>query len=277
MKRSVLFILFCAKGWLALAQTSSQCMALAQEQEAIGNDRAARQLYQRVLHFDRKTYGTACYQALAPIALRLGNYEQAAFYFDLVYQNAPSDSLKNEALVQKSAAFLLQGRFPEARREILSIETKGSSFWAERKTLYTAACLYGERDFSASEKTMMTLAENDPNKRKALKKAYRKAKKINKKKPKTAKTLSMVIPGAGQLYAGDYRNALNSFGLNAVMGYWFYYTAISLSLSDAVLSTGPWLFRYYAGGFQRAPALTETVKEEKLRANFQGILEIMGK
>ncbi len=252
-------------------------MVLAQQQVAVGNDWAARQLYQRVLYFDRKIYGPDCYQALAPIALRLGNFDQAAFYYDLVYQNAPNDSLRNEALVQKAAALLLQGRYAGARREVLNIEAGASAFWQERKTLYTAACLYGERDFSASEKSMLTLVEVQPEQRKDIKKAYRKAKKINRKKPKTARVLSMVLPGAGQLYAGDYRNALNSFGLNAVMGYWFYYTAVRLSIPDAILSTGPWLFRYYAGGYQRAPVLTETVKEEKLRTVFQEIVGVLGK
>ncbi len=272
MKQSVLFILlFVSLGRIA-AQNAEQCVAIAREQMALGNNVVARQMFQRVLFFDRKTYGIECYRELAELNLRTGNFGQSAFYFDLTYQNAKSDSAKNEALVQKAGALLLQEKYTEARREILLIQDQTEE-WRKRKLLYLGACSYGEKDFVTSEKVFLQIVGDSANAQRAeVKKHFKKAKKINRKKPKTAKVLSMVLPGAGQLYAGDYRNALNSFGLNALMAYWFIYTTQTFTLGDAVLSTGSWVFRYYAGGYQRAPLLTEEVKDKKLKDNFQSLL-----
>lgn len=272
MKQSGLFILLFVSVLRLGAQTAEQCINIAREQIILGNDLAARQMFQRVLFFDRKTYGMECYQQLAELNLRTGNFGQSAFYFDLVFQNAKSDAEKNEALVQKAGALLLQEKYTEARREILSLKDE-SEEWKMRKLLYLGACFYGEKDFAASEKIFLQIVgDKSPSQRAEVKKHFKKAKKINRKKPKTAKVLSMVLPGAGQLYAGDYRNALNSFGLNALMAYWFIYTAQTFTFSDAILSTGSWVFRYYAGGYQRAPLLTEEVKDKKLKDNFQSLL-----
>lgn len=277
MKLKILFFLLWISAFSALfAQNASECMAIARAQIGLGNDEAARLLMQRVIYFDRKTYGLECYWQLATINFRLEDFDQSAFFFDILYQNSPSDSIKNMALIGKASALLLQGRHAAARRELLSIKDTLNGQWYYKRQVYLGACYYGERNFDASEAIYKKILKDNSNTRKtALKKAYKKARRINKRNPKTAKIMSMFVPGSGQIYAGDIKNGLNSLGLNAVMAYWFIYTLQKASLNDAILSTGSWVFRYYAGGFKRAAIITEAEKDKRLKQNFQNILKII--
>lgn len=274
MKRNILFILF----WISIqtsseAQNASQSMLIAESLIKNGDDVEARNLFQRVLFFDRKTYGKICYQHLAYINFRLGSYTESEFFFDLMYQNATSDSIRYESLIGKSGALLMQQKFTAAKRELLNLPTNLPEKWNSRKLLYLGSALYGERNFDQAEQTLLALIpETDTEKQRLFKKQFNKARKINAKNPQTAKWLSIIIPGSGQFYAGDLKNGLNSMGLNAVMAWWFIYTIQKTSLNDAILSTGSWVFRYYAGGYKRAAIITEEQKTKKLNNNYQVIL-----
>ena len=87
----------------------------------------------------------------------------------------------------------------------------------------------------------------------------------------------MVLPGAGQFYAGDYKNGINSLLINALLGYWLISAGISFTFLDAAATVSPWLFRYYAGGMRRAGEILEKKKEEGLRKVFGKVLEELGK
>jgi len=64
--------------------------------------------------------------------------------------------------------------------------------------------------------------------------------------------MSRIIPGSGQLYAGDIKNGLNSLLLTggiALLGVHLYN---QYSLFDAIMSAFPWFARYYKGGYHKA-------------------------
>jgi hypothetical protein len=83
--------------------------------------------------------------------------------------------------------------------------------------------------------------------------------------PKLARVMSIIFPGSGQIYAGDLKNGLNSFGLIAGLAA----TATALSASilfiDAAIIIFPWFQRYYMGGYQKAYAIT--LDKQKNRKN----------
>lgn len=274
MKLNILFILF----WINLittvhAQDAAQSMHIAESLIKNGNDAEARGILQRVLFFDRKSYGKTCYHHLAYINFRLGNFSESEFFFDLMYQNTNADSIRYESLIGKSGALLMQQKFTAAKRELLNLPTNLPEKWNSRKLLYLGSALYGERNFDQAEQTLLALIpETDTEKQALLKKQFKKARKISSKNPQTAKWLSIIIPGSGQFYAGDFKNGLNSMGLNAVMAWWFIYTIQKTSLNDGILSTGSWVFRYYAGGYKRAAIITEEQKTKKLNNTYQNIL-----
>ena len=77
----------------------------------------------------------------------------------------------------------------------------------------------------------------------------------------TAIWFSSFIPGLGQLYAGDLKNAVNSLALNSVLGYYVISFVQSHAYFDGfVLFTGGFL-RYYLGNRLRAGLIADERNE----------------
>lgn len=278
MKQNALFFLLWISWSGLFGQSSAQCMEIARQQIELNNDTSARKILQRVIFFDRKTYGTECYELLGAINFRLANYAQSEFYYDLLFQNVRTDSLRTLALYGKIGALILQDKYRQARLELLNLPASNNPEAVGKKHLFMGACYFGERNFDKAEQELMALIppENVAEK-KEFQRLMEKARHYNRKNPNTAKWLSIFVPGLGQLYAGDYRNGINSMLLNALTATWFVFTAVTISLPDAGMSVGSWLLRYYAGGYKRAPVIVEEKKKERLDRSFQKMLPLLQK
>lgn len=85
---------------------------------------------------------------------------------------------------------------------------------------------------------------------------------IPQKSIKVAKVLSTIFPGAGHIYAGDWRNGLNALLLNGALGFLTIDAVLAEHYTDAVLWGGTIFLRYYRGNTFRA---TEAVSQFNLR------------
>ncbi len=255
------------------AQTAEETLLFAREQVASGNKTLALKTYQRVLYFGGDPYRHECQSQLATLYADLGDFEKSVFYCDLIYQSAASDSIRYEALFQKTGMLMLQKQYKKALLELFSLPQKLPEPWMSRKRLYLGAAHFGIREFDLARADLLPFfAPEDTEGRATFEKLMRQAERVSQKSPKTARILSMVLPGAGQFYAGDIKNGINSLLLNALLGYWFVATGISYTFVDAAATVTPWLFRYYGGGIRRAGEILEKKKEERLRKVFREVL-----
>jgi hypothetical protein len=260
---------------LLWGQNPAETLVFARQQARMGQSASALKAYQRVLFFARDQYGTECYAQLATLFAREGDFTRSAYYFDLLYHAAPSDSLRNEAVLGKTGILILQKEYQKALIELLAIEEDVPEPFYARRQLFLGAAYFGARDFSASKAALFKLVPAGDERRLALETHFEKAEKAARKKPRTARVLSIFLPGAGQFYAGDVKNGVNSMLLNSGLALWFVAMVDAYSFPDAAITVIPWLFRYYAGGFQRAGKILEQKKEEKLRAQFRHMLDIL--
>lgn len=273
MMFSRLILLLCCCLAVALsAQTPEQTLAFARQQMAEGNEALAAKTYQRLVFFTGARYREECYAQLAGLAFRRGDFEKSATYFDLLYHAADTDSLRMEAVFGKTGALLLLHEHRKCLLELFALPADLPEKWARRRALYLGAAHFGARDFAAAEAALLPLfAPDDAASRQTLRALLDRARRIERKSPKVARGLSMVVPGAGQLYAGDVKDGLNSLMLNALLGYWFWETMQAATFLDASFTVMPWLFRYYSGGYKHAGEAVERKKEERLRAVFRKI------
>ena len=79
---------------------------------------------------------------------------------------------------------------------------------------------------------------------------------------KVARVLSTILPGAGQVYTGDWRDSLNAFLLNGALGFLTIDAVFAGHYTDAALWSGLIFLRYYRGNTFRAE---EAVKQFNLR------------
>jgi tetratricopeptide (TPR) repeat protein len=275
MKRNIwFFLLWINAAWL-LGQTPQQTFEFAQLQQRRGETASALEAYQRVLFFAREQYGLKCYAALAELFKQSGAYDRSLYYYELLYHAAPNDSLRYEAVFSKAGLLLLTQSHKNALIELLSIDAAVPEPWQSRRALYLGACYFGLRDFAQARAVLAPLVEQDVQKQKAFLQIFERSEKIARKSPKTARILSMGFPGAGQLYAGDVKNGLNSMLLNGGLIAGFVAMAVAYTVPDAILTVSPWLFRYYAGGFKRAGAIVEQKKDERLKRQFLKIVDVL--
>ena len=85
---------------------------------------------------------------------------------------------------------------------------------------------------------------------------------IPQKSVKIAGVLSTILPGAGHIYAGDWRDGLNALLLNGALGFLTIDAVLDGHYTDAALWAGIVFLRYYRGNTFRAK---EAVSQFNLR------------
>lgn len=274
IRKHLFFLCWISTATFLPAQTVEESLLFARQQLAEGNHPLALKTYQRVLFFGKDRFRDECQRQLAALYAEQGDFAKAVFYYDLLYESATSDSLRYDASFNKTGILMLQNQYKKALLELLSLPKSLPEPWKSRKQLYLGAAHFGIREFELARQDLLPLfAENDAEGRATFERLMRQAERTARKSPKTARILSMVLPGAGQFYAGDFKNGLNSLILNALLGYWFVSTGISYSLVDAFATVTPWFFRYYGGGVRRAGEILEKKQEARLRSIFRESLE----
>jgi len=87
------------------------------------------------------------------------------------------------------------------------------------------------------------------------------------KSPKLAKALSSVLPGMGQIYAGNFIKGLNALALNSLFGYIAVSDLLQKDYWDFILNSSFLFWRFYSGNRAQAEA-TAKVQNQKLDEQF---------
>ncbi len=255
------------------AQTLEETFAYANEQMNKQEYDNALGAYQRVLFFDKKM-GDKIYYNLAECHFKLNHYEQATKYYDLAYYVASNDSLKFDALFHKTNCLLLQHNYRNALIELMSLDDSLPEYWQNKKYFYFGITYFGLEDFDKSQNYFVKANATQTNE---IEQLFIQNKKVSKINPKTARVLSIILPGLGQLYCGDIRNGLNSFLLTSGFLGLAIYTMYSYTVVEAFLSVLPWYQRYYLGGFQGAMRIAQEKKDQKRAEIFQQLMDVFAK
>lgn len=121
--------------------------------------------------------------------------------------------------------------------------------WAEARNVL--------RHYTTDEK-LDTLLENAVN--------------LPQKSARLAKVLSTILPGSGQVYAGDWRNGLNALALNGVLGYLTVDTVLARHYLDAALLGGAVFSRYYRGNIFRSDEAVKHFNTHQSRRASEALL-----
>lgn len=256
------------------AQNIDLTYRYANKQMYTGNYDNAIAAYRRVLFFDSTNhYDNRAYFQVAECYKETGELNKAHYFFDLAYNTARNDSLKNEVTLNKTYLYILQRQAGFAMMELASMGDSLNTHFRKEKQFYNGIIQFREENFEQSkqhfQEALMTKGKSSTHKLDTL---YEELKDVNKLNPKLARYLSLFLPGLGQLYAGYPKEAINSFLLSA--GSWglYFYTLQQYTLLDAILSIYPWFHRYYLGGHYRAGDL---LKKKKKKQRNQALTEIL--
>lgn len=268
--KTLIFLLFSC--WIpCCSQSLQELHSFADHQLEIKNFDEAEYAYQRIAFFDTGTFRSQVYQSLGNLHFQKKDYYQAGIYYDLAYTTVQKDSIKTQLLLKKSFAWLLLEKPHNALIELYSID---DSIYKRKTNFYFALAYFQIEDWKLSGNYFKKAFHDDPIKTMAIESLFKNHLAKKKKSASKAKALSIVIPGLGQLYAGDYKNAFYSALLTGGLGLLFIHTGLNYSYLDAILSVFPWLHRYYLGGVKKAGLIAGEKEKQRKEELYLKLLSV---
>jgi hypothetical protein len=227
-----------------------------------------------LIFFDSDSLGKKCYYKLGVSYLALHQHAEAATNFDLAYLNSNDDSLKVECTFLKCLTYMLDKNFEYALLEIFNLPETLSTYNQNKKLFYEASVYLMKDEFNTSDSLYEKLFKQNTSLYESYLLSHKKFKKDNRLKIKTAKTLSYILPGAGQFYARDTKNGLNSLLLTAAVFSVYLVVAKTVSPIEAIVGISPWFQRYYQGGIKHAGIIAAERKEKIKKQYYVQLIDL---
>lgn len=213
-----------------------------------GNYIHALHEYKRADFFADSSYKLGIASRIANTYFFLADYKNARIYYDSSSYYSEDENIKMDYFFQKIVCYMLEGDFATALLRSEQRLNITNELDIKKKNLYNGICYFGLEQYdSAYFYFKKSIPENDTSKLIVLEEQFKKRKKLNKPNESISIILSIILPGAGQIYAGDIKNGLNSVLLvGGILGVGVFAPSISYSL------TLPFFYRYYIGGLSHA-------------------------
>ena len=260
------------------AQNIQKTINIADNHYIEANYSLALKEYQRAIFFNNGDKIEYLYRQTANSFFNLNKYEKAAYYYELSYKTSNNDSIKNEILLQKASCYILTNKFDFALLELINLPDTLNSYFKDRQNFYYAVSYFGLEDFDNSKKYFLQLLNNNQTiKIQQVDKIFSKKRNLYRPNSKIANIFSILIPGAGQLYSGDTKNSLNSLILTGGLVVLAVYVAQYYSVFDGLMSTAPWIFRYYVGGVKNSKKIALNKRAKRRDKSFKKLLDIVKK
>ncbi len=268
---------FCLLQFQLKAQDITTCNNLAQNYINDAKYNEAIKLYKRIAFFDSTAvYTQTIFKKMGDCYFELKKYEEAAECYDISYFSQNDSILKNECIILKCKCLFAQSRFMDGLSELDNISYHLPDSQAKQAIFYKGIFLYFKGMIDSAEGYFTQLIP-DSNNKKILHLIMLKAKEVEKIDPYKAKMMSKFLPGSGQLYAHDYKNAINSFVLTLSLGTLFVITAYNYTVLDAFLSVFPWFQRYYKGGANKAFNIAQKRKDDLKKQGMLHVVQLLKK
>ncbi len=234
-------------------------------------------LYKRAIFFSEKPNNQLYYKT-GNCYFMLSKFEKAINSYDSAIQLSKNKILLTDLAFKKADCFIFLKEYSLAENIIYSINTGNSTHTKNKKNFYLAVINYAKTNYDKAELFFID-AINDTSKtaKNQIHKLFINKKYFKTPNPKIAGILSLIIPGAGQLYSGDYKNAINSFLLTGIFVAIGADMLIRFAWYDSLISIFPWFYRYYGGGYNNAINIANDRKTEKLNIRLNEIIEIIEK
>jgi len=191
-------------------------LSFARSLAAEGDHYRAITEFKRFLHYQPQDPRAAQAQLAIAASLRAGErWEQLDLALEKVWLNYPKSPEAITARKRYADAAFAQQNFPEARRRYAALQQQESAMTTE--ATYRIGLSYLQEDQpDAAELSFSTLPTADQQTLRPYLDEYR---QLPRKSAPLAGSLSALLPGAGQLYSGQPKQAALAFALNAAFIY----------------------------------------------------------
>lgn len=252
-------------------QSFPETLKYADEQYVSGDLDNASKAYQRALFFSEGEENLHIFRQLANIAFLKKDYNTAREYFGLAINQAGNDSLKTALLFEKATCYILGRDYQFALIDLLSVNPE-DEHTGKRLDFYMGLCYFGMEDFDNAKSHFRLCTDSaDSVKFEAL----FSHKRLWSPSPKKARIFSTIIPGSGQVYAGDIKAGMNSLLLTAGLVALGINISVKYKLIDAIATVLPWYQRYYMGGVGKAEEIAINKRRSKRNDSYVAVIKLI--
>jgi len=260
-----------------LCQDLISTIKLGDQYFADGNYDYAISFYRRAFYFS-DTLKTNISLKLAECYEITGETKNTEYFLNYAINNAPSDSIKTKYLFDKILYFMRHDKPNYALMSLYSINPYDKNI-EDKILFFESMILFLNEDYKESYTSLLEYGENkfsDQTDQK-IDEIYMQAENNAFKNPKKARILSMIVPGAGQVYNKDYQEAVNSFLLTGLFIVLYVNVIRNYGIFQGIIGIFPWYQRYYMGGSKIAYELTLNKKEQQRIKLYNELLDIIEK
>jgi tetratricopeptide (TPR) repeat protein len=257
------------------AQNLDETYQFGLEQYALSNYETASLAFERVLYFGDGKYAVNTLDHLAKIRLAKGDIEGALQFYHRASVTSNDFAEKSYYTLRKCSGLLSLQKTKLAMIDLFDISDELPDSTVKYKYFLLGVAYFSELEFNESRLAFKNaISEHEVSKKNQIDSLFNVVQHIKHPNPKTAKILSIFIPGAGQFYAGDVKNGINSLLLTGGFLFLGINTVINYGVFNSFVSVFPWFQRYYMGGYHRAERIAEERLREKRDQVFQSIIDI---
>ncbi len=182
---------------------------------------------------------------------------------------APDDESKSEYQLELAVTLIASQNYDLAQLELIKVTMRAPSAALYRRALFLRGIAYiYQLRWNEAREVLKNWSSDE-----RLNVLFDEAVNTPKKTVNTARILSTILPGAGQIYAGDWQGGINALLLNSALGFLTIDAALDRHYTDALL-WGVLVFRrYYQGNTFRAGQAAEQFNEQQTQQAAEAILQ----
>ena len=265
-----LFLIFLLLFFYNFTATAEVPLSLGRHLAAQGSYDAAITEYKRFLFFhpDDARAGEVYYNI--GLAYRAqGLWEESIIALRTATYLTMNSETKSEYQLALAVTLIAAHDYDLAQLELIKVTLRTPSIPLYRRAMFLRGVAYLYQFRWADAREVLKNWTSDER----LNGLFDKAMSIPQKSVNLARRLSTLLPGAGQMYAGDWRNGLNAFLLNGALVFLTLDAALDRHYVDAGMWGGLVFWRYYSGNTFRAGQAAEQFNIQESRRAAEAILQ----
>ncbi|MBN1696801.1 MAG: hypothetical protein JW881_04750 [Spirochaetales bacterium] len=231
----------------------------------------------RFLFFHRKEKETVyAHTALADLYMLCCDWNEAEYHITLAINAAADSAAVIESRIKRVTIFIASGSYILAEKELTSLsplaetetQKKRIAFFSAVADIYTGKWKHAKEMLGRYFEDNTHVSDDDKKKVNRLLDAAENQKEIP---ILAAAFLSALIPGSGQIYAGDFFHGIHAFILNASVMAVFVMNIVEGNYADAAMVFFFLLNRFYSGNIYHAKRIAGE-KNVKNANNYKDII-----
>lgn len=252
-------------------------LAFAEGLAQAGNYEAAITEYKRFICFSADSNATGeIWREIARLYQKQSDWSNAVKALNHALTFTSDESLGAELKIEMGITFLVAKNYSAAEIELLRVATFADApAIRSRAYFFLGVCHLYQQNWDEAQKAFASAFESTTVECRLVNSIFSEENRPRKLSPELATWLSTFLPGAGQIYCGDWRNGLNALLVNGVFGYLLVSSIVNQQFANALITYLPLFQRYYFGNRNRAGEIAIARNEARGRRYCQYILNAL--